>query len=72
MMNVKNITNVKFGDIDMSDYPKFCDAYIESAEIDGRPATDAELDVMQNDGEIFYDLLTDYVHSGDYFIQKKI
>lgn len=62
MMNVKNITNVEFGGIDMSDYPKFCDAYIESAEIDGRPATDAELDIMQNDGEIFYDLLTDYIH----------
>ena len=62
MMNVKNITNVEFAGIDMSDYPKFCDAYIESAEIDGRPATDAELDIMQNDGEIFYDLLTDYIH----------
>ena len=62
MMNVKNITNVEFGGIDMSDYPKFCDAYIESAEINGVPATDAELDIMQNDGEIFYDLLTDYIH----------
>ena len=62
MMNVKNITNVEFGGIDMSDYPKFCDAYIESADINGVPATDAELDAMQNDGDIFYDLLTDYIH----------
>ena len=62
MMNVKNITNVEFADIDMSDYPKFCDAYIEYAEIDGRAATDAEIEDMMNDGNIFYDLLTDYIH----------
>ena len=62
MMNVKNITNVEFGGIDMSDYPKFCDAYIEYAEIDGRPATDAEIEDMMSDGDIFYDLLTDYIH----------
>ena len=62
MMNVKNITNVEFGGIDMSDYPKFCDAYIESADINGVPATDAELEDMQNDGDIFYGLLTDYIH----------
>ena len=61
-MNVKNITNVEFADIDMSDYPKFCDAYIEYAEIDGRPATDAEIEDMMSDGNIFYDLLTDYIH----------
>jgi len=62
MKNVKNITNVEFGGIDMSDYPKFCDAYIEYAEIDGRVATDAEIEDMMNDGNIFYDLLTDYIH----------
>ena len=62
MMNVKNITNVEFGGIDMSDYPKFCDAYIEYAEIDGRPATEAEIEEMESDGNVFYDLLTDYIH----------
>jgi len=61
-MNVREITNVQFGGIDMSDYPKFCDAYIEYAEINGRPATEAELEVMQEDGDIFYNLLQDYIH----------
>ena len=61
-MNVREITNVQFGGIDMSDYPKFCDAYIEYAEINGRPATEAELEDMMEDGEIFYNLLQDYIH----------
>lgn len=61
-MNIKNITDVEFGGIDMSDYPKFCDAYIESAEINGRPATDAEIEDMTSDGNIFYELLHQYIH----------
>ena len=61
-MNVNKITNVEFGGIDMSDYPKFCDAYIEYAEIDGLPATDAEIEEMMNDGNVFYSLLTNYIH----------
>jgi len=62
MINIKQISNVEFGGIDMSDYPKFCDAYIESADINGRPATDAELELMMEDGNIFYNLLNDYIH----------
>jgi hypothetical protein len=61
-MELSKIENVVFGGIDMSDYPKFCDAYIESADYNGRPATEAELEIMQEDGEIFYNLLHDYIH----------
>jgi hypothetical protein len=61
-MELSKIENVVFGGIDMSDYPKFCDAYIESADYNGRPATEAELEDMQEDGEIFYNLLHDYIH----------
>jgi hypothetical protein len=61
-MELSKIENVVFGGIDMSDYPKFCDAYIESANYNGRPATEAELEDMQEDGEIFYNLLHDYIH----------
>ena len=62
MINVNNITDVEFAGVDMSDYPKFCDAYIESAEINGRPATEAEIEDMMEDGDIFYDLLTRWLH----------
>ena len=61
-MKLDQIKNAVFGDIDMADYPKFCDAYIESAEIDGRPATEAELESIQEDSMLFYTLLEDYIH----------
>ena len=61
-MKLDQIKNAIFGDIYMADYPKFCDAYIESAEIDGRPATEAELESIQEDGMLFYTLLENYIH----------
>jgi hypothetical protein len=49
--------------IDTTDYPDFCDAYIESASVleDGewREATDAELDELNED----YDLVRECVES---------
>ena len=56
------IDNVIVADIDMQDYPKFCDAYIESADIDGKPATDAELDAINENYNFLYDAITDAIH----------
>lgn len=61
-MNFEKITNVEFEDVDMADYPKFCDAFISYAEIDGRPATETELDKMMENYNWFYDQLTDWIH----------
>lgn len=38
-------------------YPDFVDSYIVSAMIDGRPATDDELDELNDDSEFVYDLV---------------
>jgi len=64
MMKFNNheVTNIEFEDVDMKDYPKFCDAYISYAEIDGREATEGELEDMQADSGFFYDALTNYIH----------
>ena len=43
------IENVIVEDICMADYPDFCDAYIESCDIDGVPATEEQLDVINDD-----------------------
>jgi hypothetical protein len=45
-MELDKITNVELGGIDTSDYPDFCDAFIESAEIDGVELTDEELNEL--------------------------
>lgn len=48
------IDNVELDGIDSSDAPDFADAYIVNCDIDGRPATDEELDIINADGEFVY------------------
>jgi len=38
--------------IDAHDYPDFCDACIGDCDIDGRPATIEEIDLLNEDGEL--------------------
>ena len=51
------IESVEVEDIDTRDYPDFCDAYIGSAEIDGREATEEELDELNEDRDFVYELV---------------
>lgn len=63
---MKKYENAKFTDfevdgIDTADYPDFCDAFIPNASviIDGeiRECTDDELDFLNEDRELVYDLV---------------
>ena len=58
---MKEIDNIEFDDIDYSDYPDFCDAFICSADIDGREMTDDELDELNNDREFVSNALQNYL-----------
>jgi len=49
-LDYSKISNVSVGGVDMEDFPDFCDAYIESADYDGREMTDEELDLLNEDG----------------------
>jgi hypothetical protein len=53
--NYSLIDNIVIEDIDYSDFPDFSDAYIYSADYDGRPMTDEELDLLNKDGEFVLD-----------------
>ena len=53
--------------IDYSDYPDFCDAYIESATIiedDGeiRDATDEELERLNDDRDFVYSKVIEFIY----------
>lgn len=61
MRIIGNITNVEFEDIDYGDYPDFCDAYIVSADLDGVPMNEAQLESL-NDSDLRYELLMDYIN----------
>ncbi len=59
----KDVTNVSFQNIDHADYPDYSDAFIDYAEHeDGTPYTDEELDSLNDDSSLVYDLLIDYLN----------
>ena len=50
-MDYNKIDNIEIDGIDTKDYPDFCDAYIVSADYDGVPMTDKQLDEINEDGD---------------------
>ena len=54
-MDYSKITNVEIEGIDFRDYPDFCDAYIVSADYDGVPMTQEQLDEINEDSQYVYD-----------------
>ena len=62
MLDYKLITNVDVDGIDTTDYPDFCDAFISSAEYNGEPMTEDQLDELNDDGEFIQEAVMDYLH----------
>ena len=60
-MDYKKIDNIEVDGIDTKDYPDFCDAYISSADYDGVPMTDKQLDELNEDGDYVYGHIMDYL-----------
>jgi len=46
MIDLKKVEVLEVDGIDMKDYPDFCDAYIAEALIDGKEATDEQLEEL--------------------------
>ena len=61
-MEKKLITNVKFEGIDHKDYPDYCDAYIVSADYNGEPMTDEQIEDLAEDTDLVYDLLIEHLY----------
>ena len=65
-INGLHIDNVQVEGIDYSDYPDFCDAYIESAVIkdngEFRDATDQELDAINDDRDFVYSKVIEFIY----------
>ena len=53
------ISDFKFAGVMHWDYPDYADAFLQSAKIDGREATEAELDEIQEDSDLVYSILMD-------------
>ena len=56
------ITNVSLDGIDHRDYPDYCDAFIDSADYDGKEMTDEQLDDLNEDYELIHELVWANLH----------
>ena len=54
-MDYKLIDNIEVDGIDTNDYPDFCDAFISSADYNGEPMTDDQLDKLNDDGDFVHE-----------------
>lgn len=61
-MNYKLIDNIELDGIDTNDYPDFCDAFIVSADYDGKPMTDEQIDLLNEDSDFIYECVQKYLY----------
>ena len=61
-IDYKKIDNIEIDGIDTKDYPDFCDAYIVSADYDGVPMTDEQLDEINEDGDFQHECIMNDLH----------
>ena len=54
------ISNVVLGGLDRTDYPDFCDAFVEECEVNGKPATDAQVEAINDDYDLCSELVQDH------------
>lgn len=61
-LDYSKIDNVEIEGIDHRDHPDYCDAYIVSADYDGRPMTDDELEALCEDADYVWNAVWDSIH----------
>ena len=55
---LSKLENVEVENIDMRDYPDYCDAFISYAEIDGRVLNEKELEEVNEYSDFVYECVT--------------
>ena len=61
-MDYSKITNIDFEGIDHKDYPDYCDAYISSADYEGEPMTEEQLEEINENKDFVYDKLMNHLY----------
>ena len=61
-LDYSKIDNITFDDIDYDDYPDFVDAFINSAEYDGEPMNEDEIDTINEDSDFVHEKLMAYLY----------
>jgi len=53
----KIITDIQVAGIDTNDCPEFCDAYIESAKLNGKEMTEEQLEAINENKDFVYEAI---------------
>ncbi len=61
-LDYSKIDNIDIDGIDYNDYPDFCDAFICSADYDGKPMTSEQLDSINDDDSYRYEAVMDHIY----------
>ena len=61
-LDYTKISDIEFDGIDPKDYPDFCDAFIISANYDGEPMTEEQLEEVNKDGNFVYESLMKHLY----------
>lgn len=59
-LDYTKISNIEVEDIDMRDYPDFCDAFISNADYDGVPMTEEQLQELNEDFDFVHEAVMNY------------
>lgn len=60
-MDTTKINNIEFEGIDYKDAPDFCDAFISSADYDGKEMTEEQLEVINENSDFVHEELYNYL-----------
>jgi len=60
-IDYSKIDNITIANIDGADYPDFSDAYIESADYDGKPMSEEMLEHINNNYEYVHEIVFNYI-----------
>ena len=61
-MDITKINNIEFYGIDYKDAPDFCDAFIISANYNGKEMTDEQLNNINENSDFVHEQLYNYLH----------
>lgn len=60
-MDYKLIDNIEVDGIDTKDYPDFCDAFIASADYNGKEMTGEQLDELNEDNDFVHECVQNHL-----------
>jgi hypothetical protein len=61
ILDTTKVDNIVFEDVDTNDYPDFVDAHIVSADYDGEPMSDSDIEELNEDNEFIYEKLMEHL-----------